>query len=415
VVTPLSVSGTISGAGGTCYGTAKTLTLSGNTGTIQWQVSTTSSSSGFSNISGETASTYVVPSTAAVGTYYYQAVVTNGVCNPATTSSVTVNVNDLPLVTASPSTVGQTICQYLTATALSVSATGTSLTYQWYSNASASNSGGTIIASATSSSYTPPTTAPGTTYYYCVVTNSSSCTTTSSLSGAIIVNAVPVVAGVAQAGAFGNGLKFDGSNDYVISSANGTALTSLTMEAYVKFTANETKGILQWASGLSHTNPFIYWKQSGLDLSIYMNNAYGITTTLSLNTWYHVALVYSSNLYTLYINGTSVATYNGGFLYQNSATSFYLGNGYHGYFGGVLDEVRIWNTARTQSQIQASKNSELVGTETGLVAYYNFNQGTADGTNTGITTLTDRTSNAKNGTLTGLSTREVCAPREAPS
>jgi hypothetical protein len=67
VVTTLSVAGSISGAGGTCYGTVKTLTLSGNTGTIQWQVSTTSSSSGFSDISGATASTYIVPSTNAVG------------------------------------------------------------------------------------------------------------------------------------------------------------------------------------------------------------------------------------------------------------------------------------------------------------------------------------------------------------
>ena len=46
-------------------------------------------------------------------------------------------------------------------------------------------------------------------------------------------------------------------------------------------------------------------------------------------------------------------------------------------------------------------NSELVGDETGLVAYYNFNHGLAGGTNTGITTLEDLTANNFDGTLNG--------------
>ncbi len=85
------------------------------------------------------------------------------------------------------------------ATALSVTATklvssGTSLSYQWYSNTTASNSGGTIIDGATSSSYTPPTTAAGTTYYYCVVSETGCNSATSNVSGAITVNAAACAA-----------------------------------------------------------------------------------------------------------------------------------------------------------------------------------------------------------------------------
>jgi hypothetical protein len=47
-------------------------------------------------------------------------------------------------------------------------------------------------------------------------------------------------------------------------------------------------------------------------------------------------------------------------------------------------------------------NTELAGTETGLVAYYTFNQGIAAGNNTAITTITDKTANALNGTLTNF-------------
>jgi hypothetical protein len=44
-------------------------------------------------------------------------------------------------------------------------------------------------------------------------------------------------------------------------------------------------------------------------------------------------------------------------------------------------------------------SNELIGNETGLVAYYNFNQGVPAGDNTGINTLSDKTSNSYNGTL----------------
>jgi hypothetical protein len=44
-------------------------------------------------------------------------------------------------------------------------------------------------------------------------------------------------------------------------------------------------------------------------------------------------------------------------------------------YDGALDEVRLWNVARTQAQIQSAMNAELLGTETGLRAYWKFNEG----------------------------------------
>ena len=75
------------------------------------------------------------------------------------------------------------------AATLSVTASGTSLTYQWYSNTTNSTTGATIINGATSSSYSPSTATGGTKYYYCIV-SSSTCTTTSNIV-AVTVN-VPV-------------------------------------------------------------------------------------------------------------------------------------------------------------------------------------------------------------------------------
>jgi hypothetical protein len=42
------------------------------------------------------------------------------------------------------------------------------------------------------------------------------------------------------------------------------------------------------------------------------------------------------------------------------------------YLKGALDEVRIWNVARTQAQIQSSMNQHLTGSEPGLVGYWQF-------------------------------------------
>ena len=60
----------------------------------------------------------------------------------------------------------QTVTKNDPTTQLSVVASGTSVTYQWYKNTSNSTTGGTLIASATSASYTPLSTVVGQTYYY---------------------------------------------------------------------------------------------------------------------------------------------------------------------------------------------------------------------------------------------------------
>jgi len=44
-------------------------------------------------------------------------------------------------------------------------------------------------------------------------------------------------------------------------------------------------------------------------------------------------------------------------------------------YAGGLDEIRLWNVARTPAEIQASMTSELIGTEAGLGAYWKLNDG----------------------------------------
>lgn len=177
---------------------AKSFTVSaaGLTGNLtvaaptNFQVSTTSSTSGFGNsatltpVSGSlTNATVWVRLTAGLSENTYGSASTYVTISGGGAANKNVSVQGLvsaactaPTITAQPS--GATYNLNTPATALSVTATGESLTYQWYSNTANNNTSGTIISGATNSTYTPATTTKGTIYYYCVV-SSGACHTAS--------------------------------------------------------------------------------------------------------------------------------------------------------------------------------------------------------------------------------------------
>jgi len=107
------------------------------------------------------------------------------------TSTGTLTVNPTTNISGQ-STGGQTQFQGSAFTPITVTASGVGLSYQWYSNTTASTSGGTPLSAngGRTSSYTPQSTSIGTLYYYCIV-NGTCTNVTSVISGAFIVNAIP--------------------------------------------------------------------------------------------------------------------------------------------------------------------------------------------------------------------------------
>lgn len=83
------------------------------------------------------------------------------------------------------------------------------------------------------------------------------------------------------------------------------------------------------------------------------NNAYDSNADIVTNQWHHLAMVQSGNTLTLYKDGVSVRqrTFSGQSLSNNG--SLYLGDTpWHGGFEGMLDELRVFNKAITQRQVQ---------------------------------------------------------------
>ncbi|MCL2154328.1 MAG: hypothetical protein FWH53_01550 [Leptospirales bacterium] len=156
----------------------------------QWYSNSSNSNSGGTEIPGANIENYT-PSTGIVGTTYYYVVVTNTITDDgkggqktSTTASeaITITVVDKinaqkPIIITQPKQsetypIGGK--PTLTVVVEDPPSDNGTLSYQWYSSPTNSNSGGTEISGTNSKNYTPSTGSAGTAYYYVVVTNTIS-------------------------------------------------------------------------------------------------------------------------------------------------------------------------------------------------------------------------------------------------
>ena len=209
-----------------------------------------------------------------------------------------------------------------------------------------------------------------------------------------------------------NVLNFDGTNDFISIASNATLniTNAITLEAWVYATKNTGIQNVACKSSSSPNTGYIFPRtDNGWASAIFYLYIGGSWRTLaatypSLNNWHHLAATYDGTTMRLYINGSLANSMAQTGTIATNSNPLTLGNqpGTSEYFGGSVDEVRIWNVARTQAQIQNNMNNELnPASESNLVSYYTFNQGIANGTNTGITTLFDQ-KGLNNGAVTNM-------------
>lgn len=111
---------------------------------------------------------------------------------------------------------------------------------------------------------------------------------------------------------------------------------------------------------------------------------YSAFWTPALETWYHIAMVrdISTDTWKFYVNGNqfSETAASNNIDIRNSISTLRIGKKANAdiYFDGKMDELRIWNIARTPAEILANKDIELTGSESGLVGYWKFNGNTLD-------------------------------------
>lgn len=205
-------------------------------------------------------------------------------------------------------------------------------------------------------------------------------------------------------------MSFDGAGNQDINIPESASINSindkLTIMAWVKTLGDlngENPRIIDRSEGngggtdrwfLTHTSSNI------LQFGVGQGATQTVTgsSPLTIGEWIAVAAVYDAGGVTLYENGTPDGSGNISISdlshVENVAMSIGSVNGDNSFWNGSLDDIHIWNTALTQSEIQQYMSCPPTGNETGLVGYWDFEEGSG-------TTALDQTSNGNDGTING--------------
>ncbi|HYC29820.1 MAG TPA: LamG domain-containing protein, partial [Chitinophagaceae bacterium] len=175
----------------------------------------------------------------------------------------------------------------------------------------------------------------------------------------------------------------------------GNFSSGLTIECWVKWDAfNTWSRIIDFGNGAGDDNILFANESNGSNLRFEVYNEgsqLGVSSPVEMVTgrWYHVAVTQTPDgLATIYIDGNPVASETIFTPFDVARTQCYIGkSGWDGdgYFQGKIDELRIWNTARTHSEIRKHMLKPVAVNASGLVGYYRFNE------NSGMTTANSGT------------------------
>src|SRR5258706_8745924 len=150
---------------------------------------------------------------------------------------------------------------------------------------------------------------------------------------------------------------------------DGNAVANMNVNYFLGInSSNKLKGDFEEAAGAN----------TGL------NHSVTATTAIANNVWTHVAATYniSDGAWNLYANGVIVGTGNAGAgkvpeytsIEHASIGSALTSTGLPGgFFNGKIDEVRIWDRALTQAEIQANMNNQITS-GSGLLGRWGFNE-----------------------------------------
>jgi hypothetical protein len=169
-------------------------------------------------------------------------------------------------------------------------------------------------------------------------------------------------------GKYGSGLSFDGTGNYV-DAGNGSNLNisnAITIEAWIKLAAipnNPYSTIISKGNGTTTS----YWmdiRSGGYILfggytsggkDCYQNTGLKITNA---NQWYHIVGTYDQMASKVYIDGQLVASVAKTCLLRTNNDNVTIGARLNShFFNGYLDEVKVYNYARTAEQIMQDYNA----------------------------------------------------------
>jgi hypothetical protein len=168
-------------------------------------------------------------------------------------------------------------------------------------------------------------------------------------------------------GKYGEALNFNGTTSNVwISDAPILHLTNaMTLEAWVYPTSTTARYRDVIYKGVDNYYVEATSPQAGAPVTggTFTSELFG-TSALPVNTWSYLAATYDRSTLRLYVNGVQVASKSATAAIAVSSNPLRIGGNttYGSYYNGVIDDVRIYNRALTQAEIQNDMNTPVVGT-----------------------------------------------------
>ncbi|MEG1265118.1 MAG: Ig-like domain-containing protein, partial [Myroides sp.] len=272
-------------------------------------------------------------------------------------------------------------------------------TFKWYRSDDASGTNKTVIASATAVTYTL-TAADAGKYISFEVTPSDGNTVGTAVESDRLGIYSPA-----------STLTFNGTDQYVnVPNDAKLEFVTGTIEMWVKPGWNIR-------SSITDPNPtLISMREGGSSrFSIHMGGTYDriglyssnggwqqIPYTFQKDSWYHIAFVLNTNSTRVYINGQFITNVSSFIAPSITGKALKIGTSditLPEFFKGELDDIRIWNTIRTASEIKANYSTSIASGTTGLVALYTILPGITDDSNKVAKLFADSSPNTLNGTL----------------
>ena len=187
-------------------------------------------------------------------------------------------------------------------------------------------------------------------------------------------------------------LNFDDVNDYVIVDNPIYSAEEFSLNCWVKFYQsgpNENGNLIaNWSIGGSYLlyyssyqgNHTISAIVGGDEESVYLETP---LQSGDFNTWNFISLTYDGTHSKLYINGDLRDSLYGEFgtIEGSSIATFGVEENYNfatygtnAHYGGVMDEVSIWDKSLSNQEIQIYMNCPPTGVEESLVGYWKMNE-----------------------------------------
>ena len=145
--------------------------------------------------------------------------------------------------------------------------------------------------------------------------------------------------------------------------------SSIDMNYFFGIDATSGKLVADFEEGVGGTGP------------LGLNHPVSGTTVVTSNVWHHAAATYDGTTWRLYLDGVADGSLAVGqpprsdsIQHAGLGTAMTSTGVAAGFFQGVMDEARIWNVARTQTQIQASKDAEVTSAPN-LIGRWGLNEG----------------------------------------